>query len=354
MGVKAKVEDWPGKTGVKMVTLTSPKLQVRLLSLGATVHSVIYPGEGAEEARDVVMGFDKASGYEGKENPFFWGTTGRMTNRVTGGKVMIDGETHQLSLNDFGTKFRHHVHGGKNSFDRKNWEVSLSESGDGAIFSLLSPHGEEGYPGNLLTTLRYTLDGSSLKINITASTDRATVVNISNHAYFNLAGHGSGWEGLAEHKLQVLASDFTPDDNEYLPTGEVVSVHGTEYDFSQARELREAVLSARGGEGFCVNYCTNTPTTKEAKLSKVAVLSHSKTSRVMEVWSDQPGLELYTGNFLPDQVGLEGKGGARYNKWGGLCLMTQNYRDASSQPSFPSPLLRPGQTYRHAAEYRFL
>jgi len=350
MVTQAKVEDWPGKAGVKMVTLTSPSLQVRLLSLGATVHSVIYPGEEEEEARDVVLGFDKASGYEGTDNPFFWGTTGRMTNRITEGKVVIDGESHQLSLNDFGTKFRHHVHGGKNSFDRKNWEVCLSESGDGAIFSLLSPHLEEGYPGNLLTTLRYTLDKSSLKINITATTDRATVVNISNHAYFNLAGHGSGWEGLAEHKLQVLASDFTPDDNEYLPTGEVLSVDGTEYDFSQEKKLREAVLSARGGEGFCVNYCTPT----QGKLSKVAVLSHSKTSRVMEVWSDQPGLELYTGNFLPDQVGLEGKGGARYNKWGGICLMTQNYRDASSHPSFPSPLLRPGQTYTHAAEYRFL
>jgi len=351
MGTKAKVEDWPGKAGVKMVTLTSSSLQVRLLSLGATVHSVIYPGEGAEEARDVVLGFDKASGYEGKENPFFWGTTGRMTNRVTGGKVAIDGEIHQLSLNDFGTKFRHHVHGGKNSFDRKNWEVCLSESGDGAIFSLLSPHGEEGYPGNLLTTLRYTLDESSLKIDITASTDRATVVNISNHAYFNLAGHGSGWEGLAEHKLQVLAATFTPDDNEYLPTGEVLSVHGTEYDFSQERELRDAVKSARGGEGFCVNYCTDHT---QGKLSKVAILSHLKTSRVMEVWSDQPGLEFYTGNFLPDQDGLEGKGGARYKKWGGLCLMTQNYRDASSHSSFPSPLLRPGQIYKHAAEYRFL
>jgi len=354
MVTEVKVEDWSGKTGVKIVTLSSPKLQVRLLSLGATVHSVIYPWQGPEQDRDVVLGFDKASGYEGKDNPFFWGTTGRMTNRVTEGKVVIDGETHQLSLNDFGTKFRHHVHGGKDSFDRKNWEVSVSESGDGAIFSLLSPHGEEGYPGNLLTTLRYTLVESSLKINITASTDRATVVNISNHAYFNLAGHGSGWGGLADHKLQVFASEFTPDDNEYLPTGEVVSVSGTEYDFSQERELRDAVKSARGGEGFCVNYCTTTPQFQDEKLRKVALLSHSKTSRVMEVWSDQPGLELYTGNFLPDQVGLEGKRGARYKKWGGLCLMTQNYRDASSHPSFPSPLLRPGQTYKHVAEYRFL
>jgi len=384
MSVEVSVQQWGVEEGVKMVTLTSPDLKVRLLSLGATIHSVIYPGDSPEETRDVVMGFDQASGYRGEDNPFFWGTTGRLTNRVTGGKVVIDGETHQLSLNDFGNKFKHHLHGGKLSFDRRNWETCVRK--DGVVFSLLSPHGEEGYPGNLVASVTYRLAGnsslqppegtphrgegrggvSSLAITITAATDRPTVVNISNHVYFNLAGHGAGWEGLQQHTLQVPSEEYTPDDAEYLPTGEVAAVQGTEYDFTRERYLLEAVPSARGGEGYCVNYCTGAGTRASDShspgagprasraLSRVASLGHPATARKIEVWSDQPGLELYTGNFLPAQEGLAGKGGASYCRWGGLCLMTQNYRDAASHPTFPSPILRPGHLYTHRAVYKFL
>jgi len=311
----------------------------------------VYP-EDQEGQGDVVMGFEDPSGYDGTANTFFWGTTGRLTNRVKNGKFKINDVEYQLSKNDFGTDHRHHVHGGKNSFDRLNWNTSLAEEGDGVVFSVLSPHGSEGYPGNLIASVKYRLrDDCHLDIEMCAATDRATIVNLSNHVYFNLAGHGSGWEGLQQHTLHIPTDKFTPDDEDYLPTGEILPVSGTEYDFQTETSLGTAVPRARNGEGYCVNYCVGGD---KGGLSHIATLSHVGKGRRLEVWSDQPGLELYTANFLPSQgAGLAGKDGAEYCKWGGVCMMTQNYRDAANHCNFPSPVLSPGQIYRHRASYRF-
>jgi len=341
---------------VKLVKLVSKKLEVHLLSLGATIHKVIYPGDEGDSGRDVILGFDTAAGYDGTGNPFFWGTTGRFTNRVKNGKFELDGVEHQLSKNDFGNKLRHHLHGGKKSYDRILWNTHVLDSKDGVTFSVLDPHGSEGYPGNVLTHVTYRLaNGCHLDIKMTSVTDTSTIINVSNHVYFNLAGHGSGWTGLQQHKLTVVADNFTPDDQEYLPTGEIKSVEGTEYDFRKPKLLSESVVSARQGEGYCVNFCVGD---NHNQLSHVATLEHELSKRKLEVWSDQPGLELYTGNFLPsgtDKDGpLKGKDGSYYTRWGGVCLMTQNYRDAANHQNFPPATLEPGETYTHNVSYRFL
>jgi len=351
MSVKVEINDWKklDNEQIKIVKLTSASgFQVELLSLGATIYSAKYPGDKV----DVVLGFDNPSGYDGTGNPFFWGTTGRLTNRVKNGKFKIDGLEYQLSKNDFGNDHRHHLHGGNKSFDRLNWNTSLAEEGDGVVFSILSPHGSEGYPGNLIASVKYSLkEECHLDIEMCAATDRATVVNISNHVYFNLAGHGSGWEGMQQQSLQIHADTFTPGDEDYLPTGEILPVRGTEFDFLTEKSLGKAVPTAMGGEGYCVNYCVGGET---GGLRHVATLSHPEQDNRLEVWSDQPGLELYTANFLPSPgAGLAGKEGAEYCRWGGVCLMTQNYRDAPNHHNFPSPVVRPGHLYTHRASYRF-
>ena len=236
----------------------------------------------------------------------------------------------------------------------------------------------------MIASITYKLkDNSHLDIEMSAATDRATVVNLSNHVYFNLAGHGSGWEGLQQHTLKIDADKFTPDDQDYLPTGcsrivfyasrfslfsgEILPVKGTEYDLQEEPTLAVAIPSARHGEGFCVNYSVGAKTggirylvllyfclTYNILLSHVATLSLQANGRRLEVWSDQPGLELYTANFLPATgAGLQGKSGAEYCRWGAVCLMTQNYRDAANHPNIPTPVLRPGEHYRHRASYRF-
>merc|ERR1712179_872127 len=209
MSVKVEINDWKklDNEQIKIVKLTSASgFQVELLSLGATIYSAKYPGDQL----DVILGFDDPSGYDGTGNPFFWGTTGRLTNRVKNGKFSIDGVEYQLSKNDFGNDHRHHLHGGNKSFDRLNWHTSLAEEGDGVVFSILSPHGSEGYPGNLIASVKYSLkEECHLDIEMCAATDRATVVNISNHVYFNLAGHDSGWEGMNSCSLQLLEAEST-------------------------------------------------------------------------------------------------------------------------------------------------
>merc|ERR1711936_428784 len=260
MAVRVEINNWKklsnGET-VKQVELSlETGFKVRLLSLGATLQSVLYPGEEEESERDVVLGFDDVLGYDGTDNPFFWGTTGRFTNRIKRGTFSIDGVPYQLSLNDFGNGLRNHLHGGRQSYDRLNWKTSLLESGDGVVFSILDNHGNEGYPGNLVCSVTYTLSGAGeVGIEMTGVTDQATIINISNHVYFNLAGHGSGWEGLSRQKLTIKAEKFTPDDEEYLPTGEILSVGGTENDFLSARPLSDCVTGARDGVGYCVNFC---------------------------------------------------------------------------------------------------
>jgi len=300
----------------------------------------------------VILGFESTSGYDGTDNKFFWGTTGRLTNRVKDGKYSLDGKLYQLSLNDFGNSMKHHVHGGFKSFDRLNWNTQLTDCG--VIFSVLSEHASEGYPGNLVASVEYTLDDAgSLDIKMKAFTDAKTVVNLSNHVYINLAGHASGWEGLQQHTLCIPHAFYTPDDDQYLPTGEIEKVSGTTKDFQSPKKLVDCVPCERDGEGYCVNYCIENRKDNDKCLA--AVLSYPPLGRELEVWSDQPGLELYTGNFLPSEgEELEGKGGARYGKWGGVCLMTQNYRDAPNHANFPSAVLSPGELYTHNLTYKFI
>ncbi|XP_023336626.1 aldose 1-epimerase isoform X2 [Eurytemora carolleeae] len=205
----------------------------------------------------------------------------------------------------------------------------------------------------MVASVTYTLDNKgALDIKMKAVTDAETVVNLSNHVYINLAGHASGWDGLQDQILQIPHNFYTPDDAEYLPTGAIDPVENTNKDFQESKLLSSTVPQERGGEGFCVNYCIKTQSNSQ---SLAAVLSYPKFGRKLEVWSNQPGLELYTGNFLPGAGNeLEGKDEARYGKWGGICLMTQNYRDAPNHPNFPSAKLNPGELYFHHATYKFL
>jgi len=239
------------------------------------------------------------------------------------------------------------------SYDRINWNTEILDSGDGVVFTILDPHDAEGYPGNMVSSVCYRLTNDNhLDITMMGVTDRSTIINMSNHVYFNLAGHSSGWEGLKEHKLTINAETFTPDDEQYLPTGEILPVTGTENDFQCGKMLNDCVEKARDGVGYCVNFCV---ANEENSFHHVASLEHLNSKRKLEVHSDQPGLELYSANFLPDnqQEALKGKNGSNYMKWGGICLMTQNYRDAANHQNFPDCVLKPGQIYKHNVSYRF-
>lgn len=322
----------------------------RLTDFGATLVALELP-DGAGGRVDVVLGYDDVSGYESPDNQYFGCTVGRVANRTAQGRFELDGRTYELACNDG----RHHLHGGDVGFGRRMWQGEFveGEGGLGVRFTRTSPDGEEGYPGNLACTVTYTLDDSGeLRIEYLATTDAPTPVNLTHHSYFNLAGAGSAT--ILDHELRIAASRYTPVDEGLIPTGELAPVAGTPLDFTTATAIGERIAALVGGPtlGYDHNYVLDREEgTAPDELVRAAVLVHPASGRGLEVWTTEPGLQFYSGNFLKGQAG---KGGRVYELRGALCLEAQNFPDAIHHEGFPSPVLRPGDEYRQTTIYRLL
>jgi aldose 1-epimerase len=333
-------------TAVKAFTITNSKgVKVKLLSRGATLAEWHVPDKNGK-VDDVVFGFDDVAGYESKGNGYFGATAGRVANRIAGGKFTIDGKEYTLAKNDGPNT----LHGGlKRSLDKVVWdgEPFKNEHGEGVVFTYSSPDGEEGFPGKLDVKVTYTLtDKNELRIEYDAKTDKATPINLTNHAYFNLSGAGS--PTILDHELMLTADHYTPVGETLIPTGEIAPVAATPLDFREFHKIGERVdqLNDKPGKGYDHNFVLNS---QDGKLALAAKVRDPKSGRVLTVHTTEPGIQFYGGNFLD---GVKGKGGKTYAYRSGLCLETQHYPDSVNQPKFPNAILRPGQTYKHTCVYQ--
>jgi aldose 1-epimerase len=333
---------------VELFTLRNAKgMVVRIATYGATVVSIEVPDRKGQGA-DVVLGFDTLEGYLGT-HPHFGGVVGRYGNRIANGRFSLGGVEYVLARNNG----ENHLHGGVRGFDRAVWRGrDASTTALPAVeLSYLSKDGEEGYPGNLATKVTYTLtDKNELRIDYEATTDKETVVNLTNHSYFNLAGQGAG--DILGHRLVLEASRFTPVREGLIPTGELRPVEGTPFDFRKATPIGARIDAADAqlalGKGYDHNFVLDG---KAGTLSPAARVVELGTGRVMEVLTTEPGVQFYTGNFLDGSI--KGKGGKTYGRRSGLCLETQHFPDSPNQPSFPSTVLKPGGRYQTTTVYRF-
>jgi aldose 1-epimerase len=313
---------------------------LHVLTLGATVHRLEVTG-GDGRRRNVVLGHPTPADYLAGTD-YLGGTIGRYANRIAGGRFPLDGRVVEVATHDRGNS----LHGGPDGFDRRLWEV-VERGPRHAVLHLDSPHGDQGFPGNLGVDVRFDVYADVVRIDFTTRTDRPTVVNLTNHAYFNLDGEGSGV--VDDHLLTVVAGAFTPVDGTGIPLGEVWPVDGTPFDFRKptpiGRQLRSHDAQLALGRGIDHNYAV-----AGTGLRRAAVLESVRTGTRMELLTDQPGLQVYTGNFLDGSTpGLSGP----YRQGDGIALEPQRFPDSPNRPRWASPVLRPGETYRAAMEWRF-
>ena len=321
---------------IPLLTLTDGPVSVELIPLGAAVRAIRVPDREGRTV-DVCLGYDTPSEYR-DWNSALGGTLGRWANRIGGARFTIGGEEYRLTANEGANT----LHGGAEGFHKKLWSYALRE--DSVTFSLNSPHGEEGFPGNLCAEVTYTLRRSTLTMAYRASCDRDTVVNLSNHTYFNLAGHDTG--SITGHRVTLGAGRYTPSGAGNVPTGEIAPVDGTPLDLRQGALLEERLGDPflKGSRGYDHNFVLDGGTAPAAEVYCPA------TGIALEVCTTLEGMQFYTSGFLTDRPG---KGGAQYGRAGGLCLETQHFPDAVNQPSFPSPILRAGEEYRETTSWRF-
>ena len=319
-------------------------LTAKWIARGATLAELHVPDREGRLA-DVVLGFDDEAGYRSGDNQHFGCTTGRYANRIRGGRFTLDGVAYQLAVNNG----PNHLHGGsERGLDKVEWNGAPLADGAGVRFTYTSPDGEESYPGTLTLAVTYLLsDDNGLRIEYEATTDRPTIINLTNHSYFNLAGQGAG--SILDHELWLDADRYTPVDETLIPTGELAEVAGTPLDFRSACSIgsRIAQLNETPAGGYDHNYVLNG---NAGTLRKIAELRDGRSGRVMTVETDQPGVQLYTGNGLRGQTGKRGK---TYPRRSALCLETQHFPNSPNQPQFPSTVLRPEETYRHVCVYSF-
>jgi aldose 1-epimerase len=335
----------PDGTAVDLYVLTNANgMQAKIITYGAIVTELHVPDRDGK-LDDVVLGFDDLKGYLAG-HPFFGATVGRVANRIAKGQFTLDGKEYKLATNNG----PNHLHGGLKGFDKAVWKAEPRQIPDGVAvqFSHRSPDGEEGYPGNLSATVTYTLtNANELKIDYTATTDQATPVNLTNHSYFNLAGPRSGT--ILGHELMLAADNYTPADATLIPTGEIRPVQGTPLDFTTPATIGSRINQLKGDPaGYDHNYVLNGG---GKSLALGARVHEPKTGRVMEMFTTEPGVQLYTGNFLDGK--LKGKGGVVYQKHQGFCLEAQHFPDSVNHANFPSVILRPGMTYTQTTVYKF-
>ena len=323
-------------------------MEVKITAYGATVVSLVVPDRRGKPA-DVVLGYDALEDYTAGEY-YFGCIAGRYANRIAGGKFTLNGTVYRLATNDG----QNHLHGGRRGFDKMVWQARQfqDKAGTGLKLTYLSPDGEEGYPGNLACTVIYTLGANNeLKIDYRATTDNPTVVNLTNHAYFNLAGAGAG--DILNHELMINADRFTPVDDHLIPTGELRSVEGTPFDFTRPTAIGARInhddAQLIPGKGYDHNWVLS----QDAVGPCLAARAYERQSgRTLEVYTTQPGLQFYSGNFLDN--GIAAKVGQIYHHRGGFCLETQHFPDSPNQPNFPFTVLDPGSKYKHTTIYKFM
>jgi aldose 1-epimerase len=332
----------PDGTPVDVYTLKNGALEARIITYGGIVISLKVPDKSGKSA-DVVLGYDSLDGYLAK-GPYFGAIIGRYGNRIAGGKFTLDGKTYSIPPNDGPNA----LHGGPRGFDKVVWKAK--EIPHGIELSHVSPDGDQGFPGTLTALVRYTLSGKDLKIEYSATTDKNTVLNLTNHSYFNLAGQGNG--DILKHQVKLNAGRFTPVNDVLIPTGELATVEGTPFDFRKSTAVGARINDdneqLRRGKGYDHNWVLDSG---GGKLAEAAEVYEPTTGRVMQVWTDQPGVQFYTGNFLDGTI--TGKDGKVYQQRAALCLETQHFPDSPNHPNFPSTELKPGQKYHTVTIYRF-
>ncbi|MFT5291021.1 MAG: aldose 1-epimerase [Planctomycetota bacterium] len=314
----------------------------RITDFGAAVTELHVP-DAKGQTVDIVLGFDDVNGYESDANQYFGCIVGRVANRIAGGRFTLGDETYELATNNS----PNHLHGGERGFGQRLWSAEPLV-GASIRFTYSSPDKEEGYPGAVEVAVVYTLtEENELRIDYEATADATTPVNLTNHCYFNLAGAGSGT--IQGHALQIDAERYTPCDDTLIPTGELAEVAGTPLDFRQERRIGEriAALTETSAIGYDHNYVLDG---SAGNLRRACRLTDPGSGRVMEVFTTEPGLQFYSGNFLE---GKTGKGGKVYAYRGALCLESQHFPDAVNQEGFPSILLEPGETYRQTTVHQF-
>ncbi|ALC43597.1 CG10467 [Drosophila busckii] len=315
---------------IRRFTLSNDEqMSVQIITLGATITSIKVP-DAHGKLEDVTLGFDDLAGYDSELNPYMGATVGRVCNRLQ-------------------------LHGGFVGFNNAHWQV-LEVHQDGVSLSHINPDGHEGYPGEVTATVRFTLtEDNCLHVRMEALTTKPTPINFTNHSYFNLAGHDSGKTGLYEHTIQLNAYGITETDDNSIPTGKILPLDGTNFDLRLPSKLGDRLKQLQPALGYDDNFCVQF--TPPERVTTIARVSHAPSGRWLEIASNQPGVQLYTSNFLPDvergEKAVSGKAGAAYAKHGAFCLETQKFPDSVNHENFPSTIVRPNDKYHHEVIYNF-
>lgn len=310
-------------------------IRCAVLNYGGILQCLEVPDRNGDMA-DVTLGFDDLESYEKRNDPYLGALIGRCGNRLALGQFTLDGKSYQLVQNNA----QNHLHGGTKGFDKKAWTAEIV--GDQSLrLSLVSPDGEENYPGTLSCSVTVRVDADAFTLDYTAETDAPTILNLTQHAYYNLGGHGAG--PIDPHRVQIHADRYTPVDETLIPTGELEDVKGTPMDLRQPTSLAEGM---RALDGYDHNFVLN----KRSANDPSVTVAHPGSGRIMDMFTTEPGVQFYTGNFLDD---IRGKGGAIYERHGGFCLEAQHFPDSIHQAEFPTVVLRPGETYRQTTRYCF-
>ncbi len=331
-----------GTDTITRYTLTNANnVQVSIINYGGTITDIITPDKEGKSG-NVVLGFDSLSGFTQKGNPFFGALIGRFGNRIANAKFTLNGQEYKLAANDNGNT----LHGGAKGYDKVVWTAAKQPGDSTLLLTYLSKDGEEGYPGNVNIQVTYTLTSNNeVKIDYTATTDKATPLNLTNHAYFNLSAGRDAT--ILNHHLWINADSYTAVNDKLIPTGDLTPVKGNGMDFTTAKLIGRDIAQIAGG--YDHNWVLNK---KGNNLERIAELSDSVSGRKMEVWTTEPGIQFYSGNFL-DGTLTNTRGGVKYVKHAGLCLETQHFPDSPNQPNFPNTILQPGETYKQTTIYKF-
>ncbi len=340
---KASFGKLPDGTPVDLYTLKSEAVQVEVTNFGARIVSIKTPDRTGKIA-DVALGYSTLDGYVADNKTYVGSVVGRYGNRIAHGKFSIDGHEYSITLNNGANT----LHGGTIGFDRKVW--TAKEIGGGVEFTLVSPDGDQGYPGTLTAHVKYTLRGDALHIDYTATTDKPTVLNLTNHAYFNLSGEGSGL--ILGEEMTIYADKYTPVDSGLIPTGELAPVEGTPFDFRKStvigKRMGDDNEQLKLGGGYDHNWVLNG---KMGELHPAARVYDPASGRVLTVTTTEPGVQFYAGNSIPGT--FTGKSGVVYVKNAGFCLETQHFPDSPNEKAFPSTELKPGQTMHSSTVFTF-
>ena len=338
-------------TAVEIYTLkSSTGLTAKIMTRGATLVQLHVPDKDGK-SEDVILGWDDVAGYESEDNQYFGCSTGRVCNRIALGKFSLEGKEYSLAINNE----PNHLHGGaERSLDKVVWKAKgySNDKGQGVRFTYVSPDGEEGYPGELKITVTYFVpaDANRLTISYKATTDKATPVNLTNHAYFNLSGAGS--DTVLDHILQLNADTYTPTDDTLIPTGKIDSVEGTPLDFRKIKKIGARIekLTNTGALGYDHNFVLNPKPNDDSPFNLAAVLRDPASGRTLRISTDQPGIQFYSGNFLKGQ---KGKSGKTYAHRSAVCLETQHFPDSVNHENFPSTILKPGEEFKSSTQLSF-